>query len=61
MVDTPLVLVVGPSGQTGSIIVNALLESGKYVRTGLDTEARLTPCLLSASCGSRSSLAEYSS
>ena len=45
MGDSPLVLVVGPSGQTGSVIVNALLESGNYVRIGPDTESPLIPCL----------------
>jgi len=45
MGDSPLVLVVGPSGETGSVIVNALLESGNYVRIGPDTEAPLIPCL----------------
>jgi len=43
MVGSPLALVVGPSGKP--VIVNALPESGKYVRIGLDTEAHLTPCL----------------
>ena len=45
MGDSPLVLVVGPSGRTGSVIVNALLGSGNYVRIGPDAEVSLIPRL----------------
>ena len=51
MGDSPLVLVVGPSGQTGSVIVNALLESGNYVRIGPDTEVPLIPYLFQRVAG----------